>query len=100
MKEIIHQDPDVMRKACKKLMIDLELDGQGYLDRLLPLMEIRLCKKIHKSTLNMALTGRRETLPYVNLLADLYNVLSFMATQRSILTPSKENINVNCQGGQ
>lgn len=69
---------DTLRKEVKKLMIDLDLDGRksGAQTSLASDLSTRSGKAISRQTLNMALTGFRNTAAYQSLLQELHAMLT------------------------
>ena len=68
-------DLDVLRKECKKLLIDLDLDKPGvvsFLARELSTPD----DKINSNSLNMALTGYRNGIRSEQLLGSLLRYLN------------------------
>ena len=64
-----------LRKGCKHLLIDLELDQRGSLSTLVTDLSHRMSRPISRQTIGMALTGYRETEAYYQILRELKTML-------------------------
>jgi hypothetical protein len=71
-----HQNINILRKACKHLMIDLDLErnSESY-SQILPRLSEKMGQSINVGSLIMALTGFREGPAYQNLLSNLHDLL-------------------------
>jgi transcriptional regulator with XRE-family HTH domain len=71
----VHNTDD-LRKACKHLMVDHELDREGSYDILLPHISRVMGRQVSKSVLCMALSGYRKSALSHQVLATLQELLS------------------------
>jgi len=67
---------DDLRKACRHLMVDPEVQLRGSYAVILPRLKEKMKKPVHRSSLIMALTGYRHGEPSREILAALYELLS------------------------
>lgn len=67
-----------LRKTCKKLLVDLDMDSRnhGSMSKLADSLSLRMGRRISRSTLSMALSGFRETAGYQAILKELKEMLS------------------------
>jgi len=73
----MHSNPEILRKSCRHLMVDLDLDNRkrGAMPILARGLSQRMGRNISVSTLAMALSGNRETESYRMLLRSLQTML-------------------------
>ena len=64
-----------LRKAVKKLMIDLDMDLPGEKEVLADLVSSRLGRRIKTNTLSMALTGYRAQRQRIEILKAAHDIL-------------------------
>jgi hypothetical protein len=69
------QNIDELRKNCKHLMVDLDLDRRGSYAVIAPRLSVRMGKDINIGSLIMALSGFREGPASIELLAALHDLL-------------------------
>lgn len=76
------QEIDTIRKECKKIIVDLDMDnrkGGGY-RKITGALNRRLERIISTNTLCMCLTGHRQSPAYQTLLAELHVMLTEVIT--------------------
>jgi len=73
----IHSTPEALRKSCRHLMVDLDLDNRkrGAMPILARELSQKMGRNISVSTLAMALSGNRESESYRTLLRVLQTML-------------------------
>jgi hypothetical protein len=71
----LNQNIDDLRKTCKHLMVDLELDRRGSYAVIAPRLSGKMGKDVNVGSLIMALSGFRQGPAYLELLLALHDLL-------------------------